>query len=46
MGVPEYYASDRTLSNTASVWVSQMGYDAITIVLKEFWPDLRRKFKK
>jgi hypothetical protein len=46
MGVPEYYASDRTLSNTASVWVSQMGYDAITIALKEFWPDIRKKFKK
>jgi hypothetical protein len=37
---------DRTLGNTASVWVSQMGYDAITIVLKEFWPDIRRKMKK
>jgi hypothetical protein len=46
MGVPEYYASDRTLSNTASVWVSQMGYDAITLVVKEFWPDIRRKVKK
>jgi hypothetical protein len=46
MGVPEYYASDRTLSNTASVWASQMGYDAITIALKEFWPDIRKKFKK
>jgi hypothetical protein len=46
MGVPEYYASDRTLSNTASVWGSQVGYDAITLVVKEFWPDLRRKFKK
>lgn len=37
---------DRTLGNTASVWVSQMGYDAITITLKEFWPDIRRKLKK
>jgi len=46
MGVPQYYPSDRTFSNTASVWVSQMGYDAITIVLKEFWPDIRRKLKK
>lgn len=36
---------DRTLGNTASVWVSQMGYDAITITLKEFWPDIRRKLK-
>ncbi len=38
--------ADRTVGNTASVWVSQMGYDAITIVLKEFWPDIRRKIKK
>ena len=37
---------DKTLSNTASVWGTQVGYDAIAIELKEFWPDLRRKFKK
>jgi len=46
LGVPEYYASDRTLKNTASVWGSQVGYDAITFVIKEFWPDIRRKIKK
>jgi hypothetical protein len=46
MGVPQYYESDRTLGNTADVWLSQMGYDAITITLKEFWPDIRRKLKK
>ena len=34
---------DKTLSNTASVWGSQIAYDAATIVLKEFWPDIRRK---
>jgi hypothetical protein len=34
---------DKTLSNTASVWGSQIAYDAGTIVLKEFWPDIRRK---
>jgi len=45
MNVP-YIASDRTLTNTAKVWGSQMGYDAITLVIKEFWPDLRRKVKK
>lgn len=45
-GMPVYYPSDRTLGNTASVWGSQMGYDAITLVIKEFWPDLRRKVKK
>jgi hypothetical protein len=37
---------DRTLENTASVWGTQVGYDTITIVVKEFWPDIRRKLKK
>jgi hypothetical protein len=41
-----YVASDRTLKNTASVWGSQVGYDTITLVVKEFWPDIRRKLKK
>ncbi len=39
-------SEDRTLSNTASVWGSQVGYDALTIVIKEFWPDIRRKLHK
>jgi hypothetical protein len=39
-------ASSRTLPNTASVWGSQVGYDTITIVVKEFWPDIRRKMGK
>jgi hypothetical protein len=34
---------DRNLSNAASVWGSQLGYDTITIVVKEFWPDIHRK---
>jgi hypothetical protein len=38
-----HQASDRTLPNTASVWGTQVGYDTITIVIKEFWPDVRRK---
>jgi hypothetical protein len=42
----KYAASDRTLKNTASVWGSQVGYDTITFVIKEFWPDIRRKMKK
>ncbi len=41
-----YIASDRTFKNTASVWGSQVGYDTITLVVKEFWPDIRRKIKK
>jgi len=38
--------SSRTLPNTASVWGSQVGYDTITIVVKEFWPDIHRKMVK
>jgi hypothetical protein len=38
--------ADKTLSNTATVWGTQVGYDAIRIVLNEFWPDIRRKFHK
>ena len=34
---------DRNLANAASVWGTQVGYDTLTIVVKEFWPDLRRK---
>jgi len=37
---------DRNLPNTASVWGSQVGYDTITFVVKEFWPDIRRKLGK
>jgi len=38
--------SERTFSNVFNVWGTQMGYDAGTYMLKEFWPDLRRKFHK
>ena len=38
--------ADRNLANAASVWVTQVGYDSLTIVAKEFWPDIRRKFRK
>jgi hypothetical protein len=37
---------DRTVTNTLSVWGSQVGYDTITLVIKEFWPDIRRKMQK
>ena len=37
---------DRTLANTLSVWGSEIGYDTITLVVKEFWPDIRRKIQK
>jgi len=37
---------DKTLRNTASVWGTEVGYDALTYVVKEFWPDIRRKLRK
>lgn len=37
--------SDKTLSNTGSVWGTSVGYDTITLVVKEFWPDIRRKIR-
>jgi hypothetical protein len=45
-GTPVYWPSDRTLNNTASVWASQVGYDSLTFMIKEFWPDIRRKLQK
>jgi hypothetical protein len=38
--------ADKTFSNTATVWGTQVAYDALRIVLNEFWPDIRRKFHK
>ena len=38
--------ADRTLPNALSVWGTQVGYDTITLVVKEFWPDIRRKMSK
>ncbi len=39
-------SADRNLGNTGSVWGTQVGYDTMTLVIKEFWPDIRRKFAK
>jgi hypothetical protein len=36
--------ADKTIGNTASVWGTQITYDTLTIVLKEFWPDIHRRF--
>lgn len=37
---------DKTLSNTASVWGTQIAYDSLSFFVKEFWPDIRRKLRK
>lgn len=44
-GRHRFVPSDRTLDNTAKVWATQYGYDTMTLVVKEFWPDIRRKLK-
>jgi hypothetical protein len=42
-----YHPRDqRTVRNSLSVWGSQVGYDTISIVFTEFWPDIRRHFSK
>ena len=38
-----FVPSDRTLSNTIDVWGTQLTLDTITIMVKEFWPDIHRK---
>jgi hypothetical protein len=39
-------ANDKTLGNAAGVWGTQIGYDGLAYVVKEFWPDIRRKIRK
>ena len=38
-----FVASERTLPNTLATWETQLSLDAITIAVKEFWPDIHRK---
>jgi hypothetical protein len=42
----EFIPSDRTFRNTVSVWYTQIGLDAITIEVKEFWPDIHRRLQR
>lgn len=39
-------ADDRTFANAMSVWWTQVGWDTLAIVVREFWPDIRRKLRK
>jgi len=38
--------SERSFGNVASVFGTQMGWDVATYLVKEFWPDLRKKKDK
>jgi len=39
-------SSDRSMGNVASVWGTQMGWDLSLYILKEFWPDFRKKYER
>lgn len=39
-------AGNRGIGTVMSVWGSQMGWDSATYMLKEFWPDLRRRHER
>lgn len=39
-------AQDRTLGNVACGWGTQLAFHTFTIVMREFWPDLRRKISQ
>ena len=41
-----YYPDSRTLGGNASRLFTLVGIDAASMVLKEFWPDIRRKMGK
>jgi hypothetical protein len=38
--------SERSASNVMGIGGTQMAWDAVTYVIKEFWPDLRKKSRK
>jgi hypothetical protein len=38
--------SEQGAGNVLSVWGTQMAWDAVTYMIKEFWPDLRKKSRK
>jgi len=37
---------DRNLGTALDVWGTQVGYDTLSFMIKEFWPDIRRKLHK
>ena len=39
-------AGDRGASNTMTTWATLVGWDVVSDVVKEFWPDIRRKVHK
>lgn len=40
-----YYSDNRNVRDYTENWGTQLGTDAVSQVLKEFWPDIKRKWK-
>lgn len=37
-----YHPGPRTFGSSANVWATQIGWDAVSFEMKEFWPDVHR----
>jgi hypothetical protein len=37
-----YHPGPRTLGSSVNVWATQIGWDAVSYEMKEFWPDVHR----
>jgi hypothetical protein len=38
-----YYPDSRNAADNAERWAEQIGIDSVSQILKEFWPDVKRK---
>ena len=38
-------SNEKNFSNVASTWGTQVAYDALEMMFKEFWPDVRQKLR-
>jgi len=43
---PVYHPAPRTLVNSVSIWWTQIGWDAASYELKEFWPDIKHYIRR
>jgi hypothetical protein len=44
IGTSYRVGQEQSLSDAATDWGSQVGWDTVSNLLKEFWPDIRRQF--
>jgi hypothetical protein len=41
-----YHPGPRTMGSNINVWGTQIGWDSVAYELKEFWPDIHRRFQR